>query len=91
MPQLLLTKARLEEDVVVIGKGRHLEVVNRDRFEVNLENNPMTADDMASLASFRYLEFLSSNRGEQQRPRRGMASAMPSRRPTAKGLQPLTG
>lgn len=52
MPQLLRTRARLEEDVVVIGKGRHLEVVNRDRFEVNLETNPMTADDMASLASF---------------------------------------
>ena len=52
MPQLLRAKARLEEDVVVIGKGRHLEVVNRDRFEVSLETNPMTADDMASLASF---------------------------------------
>ena len=52
LPQLLRQKAKLADDVVVIGKGRHLEVVNRDRFEVSLEENRMTADDMASLASF---------------------------------------
>ena len=52
MPQLLRGRAKLEEDVVVIGKGRHLEVVNRDRFEVSLETHPMTAEEMASLAAF---------------------------------------
>lgn len=52
MPQLLRVKAHLADDVVVIGKGRYLEVVNRDRFEVSLEENRMTAEDMASLASF---------------------------------------
>ncbi len=52
MPQLLRQRARLEDDVVVIGKGRYLEVVNRDRFEVSLEENRMTAADMESLAAF---------------------------------------
>ncbi len=52
LPQLLRQRAKLEEDVVVIGKGKHLEVVNRDRFEVTLEANPMTAEEQASLASF---------------------------------------
>jgi MraZ protein len=51
LPQLLRQKARLEEEVVVIGKGRHLEVVNRDRFEVNLQDNAMTAADMEALAA----------------------------------------
>lgn len=52
MPQLLRQKARLEDDVVVIGKGRHLEVVNRDRFEAALDTHPMTPEEMASLAAF---------------------------------------
>lgn len=52
LPQLLRGKAKLEDDVVVIGKGRHLEVVNRDRFEKSLEDNRMTVADMESLAAF---------------------------------------
>ena len=51
LPQLLRTKARLADDVVVIGKGRHLEVVNRDRFEVSLEENKMTIADMEALSA----------------------------------------
>ncbi len=51
LPQLLRSKARLADDVVVIGKGRHLEVVNRDRFEVSLEENKMTAADMEALSA----------------------------------------
>lgn len=51
LPQLLRNKARLADDVVVIGKGRHLEVVNRDRFEVSLEENKMTTADMEALSA----------------------------------------
>lgn len=52
MPQLLREKARLTSDVLVIGKGKYLEVVNREDYEAEMNSSEITEEDAAALASF---------------------------------------
>ena len=52
LPQILRETAKLDGDAVVFGLGNYLEVANRDEFKQSLENEPLTADDHQSLASF---------------------------------------
>jgi MraZ protein len=52
LPQILRESAKVTGDVVVLGKMGILEVVNHDDFKGSLEQAPLTAEDMASLAEF---------------------------------------
>jgi MraZ protein len=45
LPPILRTAAKLEGDLVVMGKITHLEVVNRTNFEQKLPANAPTAED----------------------------------------------
>ena len=45
LPQILRSTARLEGDLVVMGKITHLEVVNRSAFEQDLPTGSLTKDD----------------------------------------------
>ncbi|MGC9224666.1 MAG: division/cell wall cluster transcriptional repressor MraZ [Terracidiphilus sp.] len=45
LPQILRTAARLEGDLVVMGKITHLEVLNRTHFEQKLPAKALTAED----------------------------------------------
>ena len=52
IPQILREMANLVADVVVVGSQTYLEVANRDAFVANMEANPLTAEDLKSLADF---------------------------------------
>lgn len=52
LPQELREKARLDaEEVRVIGRSRHLEVMNNAAFEFRADSNQLTPEDEARLAS----------------------------------------
>ena len=51
LPQILRNAARLDAEVVVMGKIDHLEVHNQAMFEANLPGNALTADDRKSVAA----------------------------------------
>jgi MraZ protein len=51
LPQILRGTARLDGDVVVLGKLKYLEVHNREAFEQSLTGNEMTAEDRGKLAT----------------------------------------
>lgn len=53
LPQLLREKARLTGDVLVIGKGKYLEVVNREDYEAEMNASEITEEDAAMLAGFK--------------------------------------
>lgn len=51
LPQILRGKASLNTDVVVLGKMKYLEVVNRENFEASLAANEFSAEDRKTLAA----------------------------------------
>jgi MraZ protein len=51
LPQILRDAAKLNAEVVVMGKIDHLEVHNQAMFEANLAANSLTADDRRSVAA----------------------------------------
>jgi MraZ protein len=53
MPQLLRSAARLDAEVVVMGRIDHLEVHNKEMFEANLLNKTLTADERHEVAAIR--------------------------------------
>jgi MraZ protein len=50
LPQILRGKAELSGEVAVFGKMNYLEVVNQARFEANIPDFTITADDRKALA-----------------------------------------
>jgi MraZ protein len=52
LPQILREKAKLVTEVVVHGSEWHLEVTNREEYEREMEDVPMTVDDEAELSKF---------------------------------------
>jgi MraZ protein len=52
LPQILREKANLVAEVVVHGSEWHLEVTNREEYEREMEDVPMTVDDEAELSKF---------------------------------------
>ncbi|HEX3436515.1 MAG TPA: division/cell wall cluster transcriptional repressor MraZ [Pseudacidobacterium sp.] len=52
IPQILRQSAKVEGDVVVFGMQTYLEVANREAFEQNMQQNPLTPEDEQALASF---------------------------------------
>ena len=52
LPQILREKAKLIAEVVVHGSEWHLEVTNREEYEREMEDVPMTVDDEAELSKF---------------------------------------
>ncbi|MGB8538659.1 MAG: division/cell wall cluster transcriptional repressor MraZ [Acidobacteriaceae bacterium] len=52
LPQILRETAKLSGDVVVFGVQTYLEVENHDEFKRRMEAEPLTADDLQSLANF---------------------------------------
>lgn len=50
VPQLLRDSAHVEGEVVVMGQVSHLEVWNHELFRNRLEVNPLTDDDLRTLA-----------------------------------------
>jgi len=53
LPQILRNAAKLDAEVVVMGKIDHLEVHNQTMFEANLPSNSLTADDRQTVAAIR--------------------------------------
>jgi MraZ protein len=53
LPQILRNAARLDAEVVVMGKIDHLEVHNQAMFEGNLPSNALTAGDRQTVAAIR--------------------------------------
>lgn len=51
LPQILRGTAKLDAEVVVMGKIDHLEVHNQAMFEANLPANSLTADDRKALGA----------------------------------------
>lgn len=51
LPQILRGKASLHADVVILGKMKYLEVVNRESFEASLSANEFSAEDRKTLAA----------------------------------------
>jgi transcriptional regulator MraZ len=51
LPQILRGAAKLDAEVVVMGKIDHLEVHNQSMFEANLPNNSLTPDDRRNVAA----------------------------------------
>lgn len=51
LPQILRSAARLDAEVVVMGKIDHLEVHNQATFEANLPNHSLTPDDRRNVAA----------------------------------------
>jgi MraZ protein len=51
MPQILRNAARLDAEVVVMGKIDHLEVHNQATFEASLPANALTPDDRKSVGA----------------------------------------
>jgi MraZ protein len=52
LPQVLRESAKLSGDVVVFGVQTYLEVENHDEFKQRMEADPLTADDLQTLANF---------------------------------------
>lgn len=52
MPQVLREKARLTGDVIVYGEETHLKVANREEYEREMQEAPMTGSDEQALAEF---------------------------------------
>lgn len=52
LPQILRESAQVMGDVVVFGMQTYLKVTNHDAFRLDLDQNPLTAEDEQSLASF---------------------------------------
>jgi MraZ protein len=52
LPQVLREQARLVAEVVVHGNEWHLEVTNREDYEREMADVPMTQDDEAELSKF---------------------------------------
>ena len=50
MPQLLREKATLKGDVAVLGQSTKLVVMNDDRVKEKIDANPVTGEDLDSLA-----------------------------------------
>jgi transcriptional regulator MraZ len=53
LPQILRNAARLDAEVVVMGKIDHLEVHNQTMFEANLPSNALSANDRQTVAAIR--------------------------------------
>jgi len=51
LPQILRGTAKLDGDVVVLGKLNYLEVHNREAFEQSLPANEMTVEDRSRMAT----------------------------------------
>ncbi len=51
LPQLLRSAAKLDAEVVVMGKIDHLEVHNQATFEASLPANSLTPDDRKAVAA----------------------------------------
>jgi len=51
LPQILRSAAKLDAEVVVMGKIDHLEVHNQAMFEANLPANSLTPDDRKSVGA----------------------------------------
>jgi MraZ protein len=51
LPQILRSAAKLDAEVVVMGKIDHLEVHNQGTFEANLPVNSLTPDDRKSVGA----------------------------------------
>ena len=52
LPQILREQAKLVAEVVVSGSEFHLEVSNREDYEREMAEAPITADDEAELSKF---------------------------------------
>lgn len=52
LPQILRDAAKISGDVLVIGKGTYLEVVNYESFKTTLNENPMTREDDMALSKY---------------------------------------
>lgn len=52
LPQVLREKARLTGDVIVYGEESHLKVANREEYEREMSEAPMTENDEQALAEF---------------------------------------
>jgi MraZ protein len=52
LPQILREQASLMADVVVYGSEWHIEVSNREAYEREMAEEPITADDEAELSKF---------------------------------------
>jgi MraZ protein len=52
LPQVIRDAAKLTGDVVVLGQMKILEIVNHDEFKGGLEANPLTDEDLGTLAEF---------------------------------------
>jgi MraZ protein len=52
LPQILREQAKLVAEVVVSGSEFHLEVANREDYEREMAEAPITADDEAELSKF---------------------------------------
>jgi len=50
LPQILRSAANLKDDVVVLGKTKYLEVVNREDFEARLKARPFTGEHRQRVA-----------------------------------------
>lgn len=50
IPQILRESAKVAGDVVVFGMQSYLEVANHDEFKIQMESNPLTAEDEKALA-----------------------------------------
>ena len=53
LPQILRSTAKLDAEVVVMGKIDHLEVHNQAAFEANLPANALNAEDRQAIAAIR--------------------------------------
>jgi MraZ protein len=51
IPQILRGAAKLDAEVVVMGKIDHLEVHNQAAFEASLQANALTQDDRRSVGA----------------------------------------
>ena len=52
LPQILRERAKLAGDVVVYGSETHLKVANREDYEREMQEAPMTDSDEQALAGF---------------------------------------
>lgn len=52
LPQVLRERAKLTEDIVVYGSEMHLEASNREDYEREMQEAPMTESDEQALAGF---------------------------------------
>lgn len=64
LPQILRNAANLKEDVVVLGKTKYLEVVNREDFEVRLKARTFTGEHRQRIAEILQSE---SDKAEAQK------------------------